>query len=353
MFAAGQFCGDYGADGPAVLAVVAFAPPAVGYAQVHAAVDGQFHAAGARSLVGASGSIEPDVAALGEQAGNGQTVIFHKEDAAQEAFVAADVQHLLNEVDAGLVRRVGLAGKDQNDGAVGLAHDAEQTFQVCKDECGAFVGGKTPGKADNQGFGGKQVLHAFALGRGEVEELSKVGDAAAQGFQQGFLLVHARGPVNVVGYLVHAVPDRVFGRGLQPVGAQVLQQQLVHPAAHVRGRVHAVGHVADGGFGQGQAFPEIVPHVAGNHAVQAAHAVGPAGEAQGQDGHFKGAAVSALYLPQLRELRPGEPQADGHAVEVALHELQGEGFVACGHGGVGGEEGVGSHALQGLGKGHA
>ena len=67
------------ADGEAVLAVVAFAPPAVEDAHVHAAVAARLHAAGAAGLERAARVVQPDVAA-GNHLARDVDVVVLKED---------------------------------------------------------------------------------------------------------------------------------------------------------------------------------------------------------------------------------------------------------------------------------
>ena len=297
--------------------------------------------------------VQPDVAALGQQTGNRQAVILHKEDLAQKALIAAHAQHFLNQVYPRLVRRVGLAREDQAYGPFGIVQNARQPVRVGKEQGGPLVGREAPGKADEQGVRLEQVFHALALGPIELELLRKGRNARAQGVQKILFLGHAGRPVGVVRNLVHLVPDRGIRPGLEPVRPQILVEDLVHVHAHIGGRVHAVGHVVDGRFGQGQTFPELVPHMARNFAVQAAHAVGLGGKAQGQHGHFKGLAVAALHLAELGELLPGKAELGGDAAEIAAHEVQGKGLVARRHRRMRGEYGIGAHPHRGLRIAHA
>ena len=117
--------------------------------------------------------------------------------------------------------------------------------------------------------------------------------------------------------------------------------------------MHTVGNMPDGGFGRGQALPQIIPHVARHHAVEAADAVGPAREPQGQHRHFKGVAVAALDLPELHELLPAKVKVFCHTAEIAFHQFQREGFVARRHGGVGGKQCVGAYTHHSFVMAHA
>src|SRR5271157_4478614 len=98
------------ADGPADLRRVGLVPPTVEDREVQAAVGEQFHAAGPAGLVGPAGRVEPYVAALDEIAGHGDVVILKENDMAPNFGIANKVNHLADQVLAGVVMGVGLAG---------------------------------------------------------------------------------------------------------------------------------------------------------------------------------------------------------------------------------------------------
>ena len=62
--------------------------------------------------------VEPDVDALHQVAGDVDVVVFDEDDAAGEARIVAQVGDLLDQLLAGLVGRMGLAGEDELHGAV-------------------------------------------------------------------------------------------------------------------------------------------------------------------------------------------------------------------------------------------
>ncbi len=71
---------DLSTDGPAIVAVVAFAPPAIEHAQVKSAVWRQFHSAGAAGFQRAQRIVQPKIDALHEPARDVGVVVFHEND---------------------------------------------------------------------------------------------------------------------------------------------------------------------------------------------------------------------------------------------------------------------------------
>ena len=59
-------------------------------------------------------------------------------------------QHLLDDLLARLVLRVGLAGEDELHRPVGVAEDFGGPVDVCEDERGPLVGCEAAGKADGE-----------------------------------------------------------------------------------------------------------------------------------------------------------------------------------------------------------
>ena len=77
------------ADGEAVGAVVAFAPPAVEDAEVQAAVAAGLHAAGAGGFERTPRIVQPDVAAGNHLPGDVDVVVFHEHQVAGQFAVFA------------------------------------------------------------------------------------------------------------------------------------------------------------------------------------------------------------------------------------------------------------------------
>ena len=75
---------DFRADRPAVVAVVAFAPPAIEHAQIQPAVRRQFHSARAAGFQRTQRIVQPKIDALNQAARNVGIVIFDEDDAVFE-----------------------------------------------------------------------------------------------------------------------------------------------------------------------------------------------------------------------------------------------------------------------------
>src|ERR1035438_5545978 len=102
------------ADGEAVGAVVAFAPPAVEDAQVHATVTAGFHAAGAGGLERTARVVQPDVATAHHLARDVDVVVLNEDEITRKFRVPAQMNDLLDEALALVVARMGLAGEDED-----------------------------------------------------------------------------------------------------------------------------------------------------------------------------------------------------------------------------------------------
>ena len=183
LFGAQTALGYQGADGPAVGAVVAFAPPAVGHAEVETAVDRHFLAAGTAGFVGPAGIVEPDIAALHHQARDRQAVVFDEEDLAEEAGRQHVLEDFPDQADALGIGGMGLAGKDEDDGLAVLFQDAGQTVHIGKEQRRALVRRKAAGKADHQGLGSQSGRHLLLLFVGDGEFFEEFRQAGADGLQ--------------------------------------------------------------------------------------------------------------------------------------------------------------------------
>ena len=67
--------------------------------------------------------------------------------------IVAKAQYFMNEVAAWFISRVGLAGKDQLDGAPLVMEQPFQPFEIAEQQGRPLIGGKAPGEADGERFG--------------------------------------------------------------------------------------------------------------------------------------------------------------------------------------------------------
>ena len=103
------------ADGEAVGAVVAFAPPAVEDAQVQAAVAAGLHAAGAGGFQRTARVVQPDVAAGHHLPRHVHVVVLDEHQVPCKIAVFAEMDDLLDVALAIVVARMRLAREDELD----------------------------------------------------------------------------------------------------------------------------------------------------------------------------------------------------------------------------------------------
>ena len=118
-------------------------------------------------------------------------------------------------------------------------------------------------------------------------------------------------------------------------------------AGHPGGQVHAVGHVPDRHRFPVPIGPELPPDVARDLTVPPGHAVHPGGEPHGRHRHVKLArqgGVGAQAEQRLAVYAHLLPHRSGAGLEL----VGGERVVARRHRGVGGEDAVGPHLLDGV-----
>ena len=351
LFPAQIFTGDGGPDGPAVLAVVPFAPPAVGDAEVDPRVDGHLLAAGSTGLVGTAGSVEPHVAALNHEPRHRKVVILYEEYLSEEAGVEHVADHFLQHVDALRVGGMGLAGEDEDHRALRIAHDAGQTIQIRKKQRRPLVRRKPPGKTDDQRRRRKTGRHFLLLFVGNGELLEKFRQRSPEIIQKLLLLELPHRPEALVRDFVYLAPDGRIRALLLPAGAKHVIQQRPHGRPRIRRHMDAVGDVPDGDLRLGHALPAFLPHMAGNVSVQGAHAVGPERIIQSQHRHFENIALAPFKPPHPHEFRPRQADALGIRQEVRLHPFQPETLVPGVHGRMRRKQAASAHEFPRFGEG--
>ena len=330
------------ADGEAVLAVVGLGPPTVEDRAVQPAVEHGLHAAGAGGFLGSARVVEPDVDALDQVPGDVDVVVFDEHDAAGEARIVAQVGDLLDELLAGLVGRVGLAGEDELHRSLRVVDQLEQLVELAEEQVGSLVGGEAAGEADRQRAGVEHVAGGFDGGSSSWRRRQSRTHAAADEVQQPALQRVVRLP-QLAGVDVVERSARSSGSltVCLPVGAQVAVVELVHRIGEPAGDVDAVGDVADGDFFFDAPRPEVRPHAARDVAVQRADRVGPARELEADDGHAEGfVLVLRLDAAEAHQLRGRNAQRVAQRAQVLFDQSGVEAVVAGGHGRVGGEDGV-------------
>src|SRR5207237_8426989 len=99
------------ADGEAIGAIVALAPPAIEDAQVEAPMAARLHAAGARSFQRTARSVEPHVAARDHLPRDMHVIVFDEYKMPLQVAVFAEMDDVLDVALAVLVARMGFAGE--------------------------------------------------------------------------------------------------------------------------------------------------------------------------------------------------------------------------------------------------
>jgi len=202
---------QHGSDRPAVGAVVSLHPPAVGNAHIEDTVDHHLHPAGPAGLKWATGVVEPQIDALDQMAGDPDVVILQEEDPSPEAIVPADPHDLFHEMLADAVVGVGLAGKHQMDGPVGMVNDPVQTIQVREDHVRPLVRGETPGNADHQRSGIQSGKEFFPPDMGRAILGSPFGDVFPDQVDGLLFQFIAHPPEEGVGDVLDAAPPLGVG----------------------------------------------------------------------------------------------------------------------------------------------
>ncbi len=151
------------ADRPAVGAVEGLFPPAVENAAIGQAVEAGLLAAGAAGLVGTNGGIEPDVTAAHQVPGHIDVVVFEEDNTPLELRLARELVDLADEVLAGLVVGMRLAGKNDLHRTLWVAQQPHQPLTVAKEQGRALVRGEAAREAQRERIG---VQHLLGVGDG-------------------------------------------------------------------------------------------------------------------------------------------------------------------------------------------
>ena len=183
-----------GADGEAVEAVVGLGPPAVEHGEIQAAVEDDLLAAGAGGFERAARIVEPDVDALDQMAADVDVVVLDEDELVGELGVAHHLGDLLQHTLAGLVVRVGLAGKEELHRTLGVVDHGGEPLDVGEQQVGALVGGKAAGEADGQRVGREHFAEPLQILRRLAAAFGLLARAAAHEVEQLRLQAEVRLP---------------------------------------------------------------------------------------------------------------------------------------------------------------
>ena len=228
--------GSFSADSIAqpMLGVVALVPPAVEDRAVERAVERRLHAARPAGFERPARRVQPHVAAVVHLAGDRHVVVGEEHEAVAHAGLAGELLDLLDQLLAGRVGGVRLAGEDELHRPVGVVEHRHQPLGLRQQQRRPLVGGETASEADRQRVG---VEHAAAEpATHEADEPTAAGDHRVP---------HLGG--------VEVAYDRpLVGAGGRPVVTDHARQQGVDPARRPATAVHAVGDRTDRDLGGGR-----------------------------------------------------------------------------------------------------
>ena len=279
--------------------------------------------------------------------GNVDVVVFDENNFSLEFRHAADLVNFLDEFFARLIGGMGFAGKDQLDRSLSVVDDAGKAIEVAEDECGSFVGGKSPCKADGENF---RVKKSFG-GTNGCRRLVVAQTLLAHFLPNEFYEVVFEPLVNLpnffVGNFLDCFPRFGLSDAIFPDVAGTGFDKSAHGVGDPGGGVDTVCDVADGDFVNRDVGPDTAPHVAGDAAMDFAHSVGVTRQSQGEDGHTEGCVgINAPGAAEFQKFLKVYVERFDEGVKVFMHEIHGKSIVAGRHRGVCGENIAGGNRLK-------
>src|SRR3569832_1913881 len=299
-------------DGPAVVAAVAYAPPAVEHALVQDTVDAGLLSGCTARLERILRRVQPHVDARDELAAEREVVAFEQDDLALELGATREIVDGLDDLLPG-----------------------------------AVIGGEAPLEAEHQGVGvvgGQSARDAFDLRGAQAAAAMLTQHALVHLFQQFRFQRLTQTPKSVFGYLVDAFPIGFVGELVAPLAAEAHVEQA-HPLAREKGRyVHAVGDIGYGIFLERYLRPHIAFLGRGDAVVDAAHPVVKTRAAQRERGLIE-AVLAAGTAAEREELPHAHSELVDVLREIAHHQMLIEDVVTRGYRRVRGEHGAGRDEL--------
>ena len=310
-----------GRDRPAVLAVVHLIPPAIQDRKVQGPVDGRLHPRGPAGLQGPQRVVQPHVAAREQGAGHRNVVIGQEHDPVPHGGVVGELHQVLDHFLARIIGRVGLAGDDQLDGVLRVQQQRLEPGRVPQHQGQPLVSRHAPGEPDREHVRVQHRISPAQLRISRTAHLPRRPEATPDVLNQGRTQLAPQAPELGI---IHAV-DLVPTGGIHVGAAEVVCSEPAHLRIDPRRYVDAVGDGGDGDFGVVEAWPEPGEHLAGDHAVEFGHAVGPLRQAQAHDGHVehRGVAAVVVFPAQVQDLLHRHVRGQAGVEEVPdLHGLE-------------------------------
>ena len=220
----------FGADGPAIGAVVGFRPPTIEDTKVGDAVEAGFLATSPAGFIGTARSVEPHIDTLDQSPGHAHVVFFEEDNPTGKAWLLGATIDVLDEVLAWLVSRVGFAGKHHLNGTGRIIEDGFEAIGILKQQRGPFVGGETPGKPDSQ----DSVVKHGPGHRREAKAGVALCQALAHEFNQRAFETQARLPKLAVIARFEGLPGGGVVEVLVPIRTQGAIKQIAHGGSQPR-----------------------------------------------------------------------------------------------------------------------
>src|SRR5207248_8379245 len=157
---------DLGADGPAVVSIIAFAPPTIEHTEVEAAIRRRFHSAGAACFQRTQWIVQPKIDGLHQAPRNVSVVILDEADAIIETGFAREFVNFLDQGFAAFVAWMRFAGENELNGSGGIVQQFVQAIFIGEEKRAAFVGSETSRKSDGENLGIENAIgRANGFGR--------------------------------------------------------------------------------------------------------------------------------------------------------------------------------------------
>ena len=334
-------------DAPAVVAVVALAPPAVEHRQVEHAVHPRLHAGGAARLERIHRVVQPDIDPRHDSPRKAQVVTLEQQQPPLEARQARDLVQPADQRLPGLVGRVRLARVHEQHRPLGIGDQVAQEVEVLEHHRRALVGREPACEADGQ------YVRIVRVGMLEQPVEVRLGAVVAQVLHARYVVdqvQHARlqrlahAPEQVVRDVVDALPELCIALARKPVGAEVALEDLHPLLGQERRYVHPVGDVVDRILFRRDLRPQFAADLGRHAAMDLRDAVLKARAADRQRRHVEVAVAHAV--PERHELRMVQPELRREALEVRGDHRFGEMVMPRRHRRVGGEHGVHRDRLQ-------
>ena len=91
-----------------------------------------------------------DVATLDQVAGHVEVVVLEEEDSPVEGLLTREVDDLADQVLAGVVFGMGLAGEEELQRAFLVGEERHESRDIVEEQVAALIGGEAAGEADGQ-----------------------------------------------------------------------------------------------------------------------------------------------------------------------------------------------------------